>query len=69
MYFSEQHESDFSAKLEKVYKWYLTNKKIDSKEKQVKFIVLNLRSSFEDDFLTRFYFKEIKTETKIQQAI
>ncbi len=44
MYFSEQHESDFSAKLEKVYKWYLTNKKIDSKEKQVKLIVLVLRS-------------------------
>jgi hypothetical protein len=63
MNFSEQHESDFSAKLEKVYKWYLTNKKIDSKEKQVKLIVLNLRSSFEDDFLTKCYFKEIKTET------
>jgi len=44
MNFSEQHESDFSAKLEKVYKWYLTNKKIDSKEKQVKLIVLVLRS-------------------------
>jgi len=41
IHLSEQHESDFSVKLEKVYKWYLTNKKPDPKEKEVIFIYFN----------------------------